>query len=404
MRKNKNRNITILSILVVFIGIGFAYLSTNLSINGQSLFKKVEWDIYLDNIVEIVDSTNSGTATVNQDKDTINFSASLNTPGDVYGFTFDVVNDGTVDAYLESVDLDDSDLPDFMVVNIEYSDGQNITQTNGDLKGDILSRQNTEKIAVALMYKEDIDVDDLPTVAGTTNISISLNYAQYKRSDNALLKVYYNHNSARTPSYYFPQPEVTNDGTIVQQYNSVTDNYDVLITPSNDYAEFEIGTLRGTGNHPDFYPGYNISYLGVSEADKLASYKDYYEQPVNDKVEIIYKYVDEDGILREILPINEQMVISTPNKNITAYIRILNGNGNTYTITNFYITHIDIIKDEIDNGPSEIYSSYDLGGACEVHTATGWYTSLELTSEVTSLKGIKNNQILYADTEVESVC
>ena len=256
MKKNKNKNITILSILIIFMAIGFAYLSTNLSINGQTLFKKVEWNIYLDNIVEINDSKNSGTAEVNTDKDTINFNVALNKPGDVYEFTFDVINDGNIDAVLDSIEIDNTNLPVFMEVSAIYSDGEEITPTEGSTKGDILSRQSSEKIKVIAKYKEDISVEDLPSAPGTTNMSITLNYAQHKVNDNGLLKVYYNHNANELVFDYFDTLTQMDDGTIISDSTIRA----IVITPNKDIAEFEVGELRReTERRPDFLTGFRIA-------------------------------------------------------------------------------------------------------------------------------------------------
>ena len=405
MKKNKNKNITILSILIIFMAIGFAYLSTNLSINGQTLFKKVEWNIYLDNIVEINDSKNSGTAEVNTDKDTINFNVALNKPGDVYEFTFDVINDGNIDAVLDSIEIDNTNLPVFMEVSAIYSDGEEITPTEGSTKGDILSRQSSEKIKVIAKYKEDISVEDLPSAPGTTNMSITLNYAQHKVNDNGLLKVYYNHNANELDLEYYDTLTQMDDGTIISEQNTETNKDDLVITPNKDIAEFEVGTLRRvTGRSPEFLIGYSESYIKTSDESKIASYKDYYETPSTDVVELIYKYEDDNGNMQEILPINDDLLVNLPDKLLKVYIRILNGNGNSYRIEDYSLMHVDIDRRRVKESPLSIYYEYELGGGCDEHTATGWFTSKELTTQVTSLKGIKNNQMLYADTTVRGTC
>lgn len=405
MKKNKNKNITILSILIIFMAIGFAYLSTNLSINGQTLFKKVEWNIYLDNIVEINDSKNSGTAEVNTDKDTINFNVALNAPGDIYEFTFDVINDGNIDAVLDSIEIDNTNLPVFMEVSAIYSDGEEITPTEGSTKGDILSRQSSEKIKVIAKYKEDISVEDLPSAPGTTNMSITLNYAQHKVNDNGLLKVYYNHNANELDLEYYDTLTQMDDGTIISEQNTETNKDDLVITPNKDIAEFEVGTLRRvTGRSPEFLIGYSESYIKTSDESKIASYKDYYETPSTDVVELIYKYEDDNGHMQEILPINDDLLVNLPDKLLKVYIRILNGNGNSYRIEDYSLMHVDIDRRRVKESPLSIYYEYELGGGCDEHTATGWFTSKELTTQVTSLKGIKNNQMLYADTTVRGTC
>lgn len=402
MRKKKNRNITILSILVIFIGIGFAYLSANLSINGQSLFKKVEWSIYLDNIVEIGDSTNSGTATINQDQDTINFSTTLNTPGDIYSFTFDVVNDGTVDAVLESIEIDDSDLPDFMEVTAKYSDGEVISPTEGINIGDLLSKQNSEKILVIVRYKEDISVDDLPSEAGTTNMSITLNYAQHKRSDNALVKVYYNHNfiysSTEQDNY------TTSEGHIEITLND-NDEYEFEITPSSNDATFNVDS--GLYLRPDSlydFPPAGKYLINIDDLNRgtLGSYKDYYSENITGEKVIVYAYYEDSGNMVQIKPETENLLVTIPyQKKIYIAVRILNGSGNTYTFKNAGISLTEVVQ---HNQNETVEKEFENDLSCETYTGSEWYTEKALTNQVLNHKNLKNNQILYANTLKDEHC
>ena len=46
----RNKSKYIIIILIFFISIGFAYLSTNLYINGTSIVKRSVWDVNFNNI------------------------------------------------------------------------------------------------------------------------------------------------------------------------------------------------------------------------------------------------------------------------------------------------------------------------------------------------------------------
>ena len=104
---NPNRKVlyTILGILVLSVltlTIVYAALSTTLNINGNAEVTAASWDIYLDNVML---SSGSATSTVPTiiDKTTASFSTTLFKPGDFYEFTIDVVNNGTIDAMIDSV-------------------------------------------------------------------------------------------------------------------------------------------------------------------------------------------------------------------------------------------------------------------------------------------------------------
>lgn len=90
MKNRKNRNIIIvgLACLLVFIGVGYAILSTTLSIKGSASLAG-KWEVYIDSIEA---TTTSGTARsdvpqLTQDKLGATFSAQLGKPGDYVEYT-----------------------------------------------------------------------------------------------------------------------------------------------------------------------------------------------------------------------------------------------------------------------------------------------------------------------------
>lgn len=95
--------IAILLILIFTLTIVYAALSTVLTINGQAEVTAASWDIYFDNIEVNEGSVKATKAPTKIDSRTINFIVSLEEPGDYYKFTVDVVNNGTIDAMIDSV-------------------------------------------------------------------------------------------------------------------------------------------------------------------------------------------------------------------------------------------------------------------------------------------------------------
>lgn len=171
MRRLRINNKKILLILILFISIGFAYLSAALNINGLAIFNPVSWDVYFDNV-----TYKSVEATVNEepeivDKTTINFSVLLETTGSSLILESDIVNNGTIDAMVDSVQVSGfEDVSSFIEYEITYKDGVPIEQFN------LLKSNSTERIKLEVTFKEDITEEDLPTADGTINASIIINY------------------------------------------------------------------------------------------------------------------------------------------------------------------------------------------------------------------------------------
>ena len=156
-------------VLILFLSIGFAYLTANLDVTGTIAFRENTWNVHLDNIVVEEDSVDADTPTINTDKDTVNFNISLTRPGDYYEFYVDVVNAGTMDATLDSTVK--STLTGNYLTNLNY----NVTYYSDRAltKGDLLRVGCKERIKVRVEYKYDVDsytkLDDI-------NLFFKVNY------------------------------------------------------------------------------------------------------------------------------------------------------------------------------------------------------------------------------------
>ena len=172
MRKN---NKFIIFILILFISIGFAYLSTNLYINGTSIVKRTTWSVYFDNVNnESTTGEINTNASISTDKKEVDFEITFDKPGDTYTFNVDVVNDGTLDAMLESFKIEGLDeQTDYMNWYVLYDDGIRFS------KYDLLKAGTTEKILITVSIKEDVDIDYLPTTeVVSSNLKFTANYVQ----------------------------------------------------------------------------------------------------------------------------------------------------------------------------------------------------------------------------------
>ena len=159
---------------VLTLTVVYAALSTTLNINGNAEVTAASWDIYLDNV-----ELNSNSATTNvptiTDKTTATFSTTLSKPGDYYMFTVDVVNNGTIDAMINSI-TKTPELTDvqkkYLNYIVEYQNGESITTKQ------LVSKNSFVRLKVRVEYRKDLVASDLPIQSETLNLSFTLNYVQ----------------------------------------------------------------------------------------------------------------------------------------------------------------------------------------------------------------------------------
>ena len=172
--KRKNSKLIII-LLIFFISIGFAYLSTNLFLTGTGIFSANSWDIYFDNVSEETYKTDIVSAATISNKVTINTSINLNQPKSTYTMIANVVNDGSIDAMLDSwtitndMDTDEAKVFDF---SLSYADDIALN------KNDILKANSFDTIKLVVTYKDNISNSELLTSDGNLNLTITLNYVQ----------------------------------------------------------------------------------------------------------------------------------------------------------------------------------------------------------------------------------
>ena len=181
----KRKATIILFVLVLFISVGYALLSTDIKIVGASKIKDAKWDIHLENLklsngsVEAIEE-----AEIDSNKTTVNYNIELNTPGEYYEFLVDVVNSGTIDGMIDSVtskikindddyiDITNDTLPKYLKYSISYANGGEI-KPKYELKA---GGRQTYKVRVE--YNKDIEIEDLPLEEQSFNFMFSVNYVQ----------------------------------------------------------------------------------------------------------------------------------------------------------------------------------------------------------------------------------
>ena len=152
----------------------YAALSTVLNINASAEVVASTWDIHLSN-----PRVTSGSATTDvpqiKTSSTLEFSTTLNMPGDFYEFTIDVVNDGSIDAMIDGITktptLTDTQAK-YLNYIIEYQNGESINTKQ------LVSKNSFVRLKVRAEFRKDITASDLPTTSETLNLSFTVNYIQ----------------------------------------------------------------------------------------------------------------------------------------------------------------------------------------------------------------------------------
>lgn len=145
-------------LIILFISIGFAALTANLSFNGLANFGSGKWDVHFENVKVDSNSVTADTPIINEAGDTVDFSAVLENSGDYYSFTVDVVNNGTKDAMIKSFDLSVLNgstkvpLPEYAEYFVTYADGTAVANNH------LLPKESTQTFLIKIKYKDDADI------------------------------------------------------------------------------------------------------------------------------------------------------------------------------------------------------------------------------------------------------
>lgn len=190
-RKQKNRYLLMISmILLLVISIGYAAVSTTLSISGTANIAATSWKVYFTNIQTTTGSvTASSEPTITgTDTTTLSYTVALENPGDFYEFTVDVVNAGTINAKIAENGVTKGGVSTANDTYVNYT--VTYADTNGTeiSDGDKLSKSgqtidgigSTRKIKVRVEFDPSVTSEQLDAMSDdiTLNLTFGLNYVQ----------------------------------------------------------------------------------------------------------------------------------------------------------------------------------------------------------------------------------
>ena len=182
-RKIKVLAIAALIITILGLTVAFAALSQNLTINGAATLDAAKWGIKFENLSSgeaSADATINDTAVIADDLVTINnIDVSLSTPGDSVTYTVDLVNEGTINAEIYSIETPTLTEEQERYINftVTYDDGKEVKQ------GDILEQSSRKNITIKIEFDKDITDTDLPSETQNIDLSYKLNFVQTDKEE-----------------------------------------------------------------------------------------------------------------------------------------------------------------------------------------------------------------------------
>jgi len=178
-RQTKVTNIAIiaLAVAVVFMSVGFALYSQQLTLNGTATVKPASWNVKFDTTAGATVAQNSVAATTSNLTDTAyTYSFTLAKPGDFFEVDLTVVNAGTIDAILKKITMTgiDANNSDYLKYTLTYA-GTPYTQTTEGLST-ALNSEATASVKVKVEYLLPEDSAKLPKTEQTVTIFGALDY------------------------------------------------------------------------------------------------------------------------------------------------------------------------------------------------------------------------------------
>ena len=166
----------VLVLLVVALGLGYAYINSDLNINGTAQVNSANWDVHWANVQVSTGSVSASSPTISN-QTTVNYSVTLNTPGDYYEFTVDAVNGGSIDAMIDTIDsklngATITTLPDYLKYTVTYEDGVELQANH------LLASNSTETYKIRVEYRDDIELNQIPASNQTLSLQLTITYRQ----------------------------------------------------------------------------------------------------------------------------------------------------------------------------------------------------------------------------------
>ena len=170
--KNKNILLGVLIVGVISMTIAFAALSTNLRINGITNVAATRWNIHFQNWEKVsiptvtiggnTQTNNAQSPAVNQltmqDNSNVtkvsDVNVTLNGPGDTAKYTFEIINEGTIDAKLDDFTVTDTTNNNLVDYQVKCYESSSLTGTEVDENSVLSANGGLAYCYLQVTYKE----------------------------------------------------------------------------------------------------------------------------------------------------------------------------------------------------------------------------------------------------------
>ena len=327
MKLRKGDILSIAFILILLLGLGYAFLTQNLLINGSGKIQNPTWNIYWDNVVvnnesvEILDGDQA--ATINpSNKTSLSYNISLSKPGDFYEFTVDAKNDGSIAGKIDSIESKmNGSVISTLPAYLEYS----VTYDNGDAieVGQLLRSFDKQTYKIRVGYKKDINPSDLPQTNQQLNMTFAVTYVQGKDESNNPRYLYNWFENEGGYSTRFDDPISAIRGYVASSPEELMNlsGYPIFLRHTivgNKIKETEVGV----------YDNSQYYYVSVNTTQEFRNMVNYYSGNL--------KMMDiDDGSANYDIKIdlpNYQMFITDPDINGFPTVRYTYGKNSNYSI------------------------------------------------------------------------
>ena len=194
--KFKNAILIVLAVCLIGITVAYATLSQNLDISGVAKVGKTSWNIHFTKVLtpKAEGYAEGGKATLNSDSTVLTVSEGiLKVPGDTITYVFDVINEGDLDAEVETVltTIDSCKASDNTTDVTMYCDKIKYDLVYQDTKEEVkksdqLLKGESKTLNLIITYDKNKELTSLPnTEIVLDNITSTINYTMIQKSSGS---------------------------------------------------------------------------------------------------------------------------------------------------------------------------------------------------------------------------
>lgn len=170
-RKSKGIIIGVLCATILFMSIGFAAISTRLTITGTTTISDT-WNVQITSIEKKAASDNATEVSTSVAATTATFNITLKEPGDYAIYTVTVKNTGSIDAIL-------TDINEVLSENGSDAIQYTVTPATDSVEGSTLANKTgVHTFDIKAEYLTTAVGDKAPTEGATKTLTVTLDYNQ----------------------------------------------------------------------------------------------------------------------------------------------------------------------------------------------------------------------------------